>query len=223
MLRNLPPLTLNFGGTKVVDSRIVKSLGVSIDRHLSYHAHIDSITRKCTGILVALSHARHVIPRSALKTIVESLAVSVVRYCLSVYGSCGVTQVHRIQKILNFCARVVTGRRRFDHISDAIEQLGWLNAQQLVAFQTVCAVGKVISSGLPESIAHTIGPPANQVHEHGTRHANHRTLPHIRTESGRRRLCYRGVELLNTIGIAPVAAGFKADARAYLLLGSDVT
>ena len=75
----------------------------------------------------------------------------------------------------------------------------------------------------PDSIAHTIGPPANQVHDHCTRHANHRTLPHIRTESGRRRLCYRDVELLNTVGIEPVAGGFKADARTYLLLGSDVT
>ena len=223
MLRSLPPVTLNFCGTQIVDSRTVKSLGVSIDRHFTYQTHIDSITRKCTGILIALSHARHVIPRSALKVIVESLAVSVVRYCLSVYGSCGVTQVHRIQKILNFCVRVVTGRRRFDHISDAIDQLGWLNAQQMVAFHTVCAVGKVIACGLPESIARAIGPPANQVHAHCTRRADQRTLPRIRTEAGRRRLCYRGVELLNAIGTEPSAAGFKADVKAYLLLESDAT
>ena len=106
---------------------------------------IDTITRKCTGILTALSHARHVIPRSALKVIVEALAVSVVRYCLSVYGSCGVTQLNRIHKISNFCVRVVTGRCRFDHASDAIKLLGWLTAQQLVAFHAVCAVGKIVS------------------------------------------------------------------------------
>ena len=105
MLRNLPPISLNSCGTRIVDSRVVKSLCVTIDRHLNYQAHIDSITRKCTGILVALSHARHVIPRRVLKVIVESLAVSVVRYCLSVCGSCDAPQVHRIQKILNFCAR----------------------------------------------------------------------------------------------------------------------
>ena len=219
MLRNLPPISLNSCGTRIVDSRVVKSLCVTIDRHLNYQAHIDSITRKCTGILVALSHARHVIPRRVLKVIVESLAVSVVRYCLSVYDSCGATQGHRIQKILNFCARVVTGRRKFDHIADTFDQLGWLNAQ-LISLHAVCAVGKAVASGVPESIAQTIGPPANQVHGHCTRNSNHRALPRIRTEAGRRRLCYRGVDILKGIGIEPTTASFKADAKTCLLLES---
>ena len=32
---------------------------------------------------------------------------------LPVYGSCGVTQLGRVQKFANFCARVITGRRRY--------------------------------------------------------------------------------------------------------------
>lgn len=223
MLRGLPPVSLNFCGTKILDSRVIKSLGVSIDRHLTYHKHIDSVTQKCTGILMALSHARHVIPRSALKVIVECLAVSVVRYCLSVYGSCGATQVHRIQKILNFCARVVTGRRRYDHISDAIEQLGWMNARQMVTFHAVCAVSKVVTSGIPELIAETICPPANEIHDHHTRRAGRRTLPQIRTEAGRRRLCYRGVDALNALGITPGAVGLKAQVKGCVMSRGDAT
>ena len=47
--------------------------------------------------------------------------------------------MRRIQKIVNCCALVVTGRRRIDHVSDALELLGWLTTQQLVDFHT-CAV-----------------------------------------------------------------------------------
>ena len=55
-------------------------------------------------------------------------------YCVSVYGSCGETQLHRIQKLLNFCARVICGRRKYEHISDVLCQLKWLRAEQLVSY-----------------------------------------------------------------------------------------
>ena len=63
------------------------------------------MTAKCTGILIALSHARHVMPARTLKVVVQALVLSIVRYCMSVYGSCGVTRMARVQKIINFCAR----------------------------------------------------------------------------------------------------------------------
>ena len=56
-----------------------------VDRHLNFETHVDNVTRKCTGILIALSHTRSVLPRGTLKCIVEALVMSSVRYCLSIY------------------------------------------------------------------------------------------------------------------------------------------
>ena len=210
MLRTLPPVTLRFCDTVIHDSRVVKNLGVHLDRHLSFETHVDHMTRKCTGILIALSHARHVIPRETLKSIVEALALSIVRYCLSVYGSCGTTQLHRVQKIVNFCVRVVTGKRRHEHVTSFREQLRWLDATQLVTYHTVCALERIMVTCQPEAIFGTIGAQARQRHDHETRRANMYTLPAIRTESGRRRLCYRGVTMLNRVGVEPGTPGFRS-------------
>lgn len=193
-----------------------------MDRHLSFQSHIDSVTRKCTGILVALSHARNVIPQSALKCIVQALVLSVVRYCASVYGSCGATQLHRVQKIINFCARVVTGRRRREHISDVIPELGWYTAQQLIEYQTICTVRRILLTSSPPQLLATIGPRAATVHEHNTRRAGQYTLPLIRTESGRRRMNYRGVLLLNSSGLDPFDPEFCKALRQIILADTDV-
>ena len=214
MLRDLPPISLKFSGTTVTESRVVKNLGLTVDRSLDFKAHVDTVTRKCTGLLIALSHARHVIPSQALKVIVESLVLSVLRYCLSVYGSCGTTQVRRIQKIVNFCARVVTGRRRSDHVSNAIRLLGWLTARQLIDFHTLCAVQRVIKYEETAYLYDTIGPRAAEIHEHNTRRASDWTLPRIRTEAGRRRLCYRGCSLLNEHRLDPADDSFCALSKA---------
>ena len=222
MLKNVPPVSINFCGTRVHDVKTVKNLGLHMDRHLTYQDHIDDVVRRCTGTLIALSHARHVIPSAVLKGIVQALAMSSVRYCMSVYGSCGVTQLKRIQKIINFCARVVTGRRKYDHVSDAIEQMGWLRADELVEYHTVSAVQRAMSTGSPEYIHQTIGQRADEIHDHDTRHANRISIPMFRTKAGRRRLCYRGVEMLNKgidKGIDPMTAVpvFRASLKRAIL------
>ena len=37
----------------------------------------------------------------------------------------------RLQKLLNFGARVISGRRKYDHISDVLKDLEWLTAANL--------------------------------------------------------------------------------------------
>ena len=166
---------------------------------------------------MALNHARHVIPRSTLPCLVQALVLSTVRYCMSVYGSCSITQTHRIQKIINFCARVVSGRKRSDHVSDVTKDLGWTDAKQLVEYHTVCAVHTALKSGQLSYIRSTIGPAASQRHEHNTRHASNLTLPPIRTEAGRRRLCYRGVALLNNCGLDVDDPQFRQTLKQHIL------
>ena len=217
MLRGLPPVTVNFCGSTVVDAGTVKNLGLYLDRHLNYQAHITAMASKCTGILIALSHARHVMPANTRKVVVQALVISIVRYCISVYGSCGVTQMARVQKILNFCARVVSGRRRSDHISDVIQQLGWLRADELAEYHTICAVHRAITSGTPEHISDTIGPVARDIHDHNTRNAGLITQPRARTETGRRRLCIRGVAMLNGAELSPYIPAFRANVKRVIM------
>ena len=103
----------------------------------------------------------------------------------------------------DFCARVVSCGRRRDSVSAVIKQLKWLTAKQLVTYHTVCAAERTIVSGQPERLRGTMGHRgttghrASQRHRHDTRSACLFTLPAIRTEAGRRRLCYRGVTRLN--------------------------
>ena len=105
--------------------------------------------------------------------------------------------IKRIQKIINFGAPVVSGKRRFDHVSRVVRRLVWLSAEQLIEYHTVCMVRNVLVTGQPEAMLCAVGPPSNQRRSHVTRRATQRSLPRIRRAAGRRRLCYRGVKLLN--------------------------
>ena len=82
-----------------------------MDRYLTFVDHVDHVIAKCNGNLIALVHAKHSLPETSVKSIVNALAMSVVRYCMPIYGTCTKTEIYRIQKIINFSARVVSGKK----------------------------------------------------------------------------------------------------------------
>ena len=86
-LRNLPPVTVNFRGTRLVSTTQAKNLGIIFDQFLSWDAQVEAVSRKCCGILIGISHLRHYLPPVTLPQIVTALVVSYIRYCLVVYGN----------------------------------------------------------------------------------------------------------------------------------------
>ena len=71
-------------------------------------------------------------------------------------------------------------------------------------------------SGHPDSLLRTFGQRARQRHDHNTRRADAFALPAIRVEAGRRRLCYRGLSLMNDSRIEPGTLSFRADVKRFV-------
>lgn len=160
------------------------------NRHLSFDDHISQLVARCTGVLIALSHSRHVLPSYTLAFVVNALVVSSIRYCISIYGTCGKMQLHRVQKLLNFCARVISGRRKYDHISGVLDELKWLRAGQLVTYHQLCLLKFVLATGLPYDVAEMLSYVSTV---YNTRQTGQLSCPRAKTGSGARRFVHCGV------------------------------
>ena len=167
-----------------------------MDRHLTFDTHIDQLVSRCTGILIALSHAKHSMPCEILADIINALVLSSIRYCISIYGTHGQTQTHRVQKLINFCARVISGKRKYDHISSELKRMQWLSASQLVEYHRLCVIQKALITGLPPGITNQLTVAA---HNHNTRSHGHLQRPRARTNAGKRRLCFGGASAYNRL------------------------
>ena len=146
-------------------------------------------------------HIRHIIPSHVLPRLVDTLVISHVRYCLPVYGSTNRTGLARIQKILNFAARVVSGRRRYEHVADVVVDLGWLRACDMVSYFDVCLLHNILSNGKPDILRSWF----MYNHEHvcrQTRQSHQLTLPQARNNHGKRRFIYRAADCYNRMVIA---------------------
>ena len=176
----------------------VKKLGVVFDSALSWDSHVSELSRRCMGVLTGLSHVRHCVPDGIIKTLVTALVLSQVRYCLSVYGNGSQKNFDRVQKILNFAARVIFGRRKFDHVSDLRERLGWMTPRQMAECQMLTLAHKVLCHDEPDVLANLF-VLNRDVRERSTRRDGHFHLPRPRTEAGKRRFAYLAPALYNAL------------------------
>ena len=138
------------------------------------------------------------------------------------YGNGSGKNLATIQKIFNFAARIISGKRKFDHISRVREDLGWLNSPDLVILHTLTLLHKVRLTGQPEALAVqfcTNRERPNYVRS--TRSDDLLSLPNIRgSAAGKRQFAYRAADQYNSLppeftGMS--VATFKRALKCHLL------
>ena len=131
-LQKASDFTFTFSDSTFQSSKTIKLLGVTVDQMLTWNQHISSVVRRCYSILISLHRFRRHFTTKALITIIQAHVFSQIIYCLSVWGGAAEKELQRIQKVINFAARIVTGVRRRDHISPFLNSLGWSRIGELV-------------------------------------------------------------------------------------------
>ena len=116
--------------------------------------------------------------------------------CASVW-KCFILSHKKIQKVINFAARIISGRRKYEHISDVTRSLGCLSAREFVDLNDICLLHRIISEKQPMSVASQI-KRNHQVVSRSTRQSNLLTVPRARTRHGQRTFLCRSAKLYNT-------------------------
>ena len=87
---------------------VVKSLGMHIDRHLSWSEHIHKISKKISSAIGALKRARPFISCKTAVQVYTALIQPHFDYCCSVWDELGGALATKLQKLQNRAARVIT-------------------------------------------------------------------------------------------------------------------
>ena len=92
-------------------------LGVLLDQHLTMEKKTAGVVKRCFGILITLRKISFTLPKSTLKTLLQSLVFPHLTYCLPAWAPPTISLRRRIDKVINFATRVVMKKRKFDHIT----------------------------------------------------------------------------------------------------------
>jgi hypothetical protein len=99
---------INVAGSTVPLAESIKLLGVTLDKNLTFHKHVNQISQSCHYHMKALRHIRHCLDDHTASLIAHALISSRLDYANSILiGSPGYV-IHKLQRIQNSLARILS-------------------------------------------------------------------------------------------------------------------
>ena len=135
-------LTVNFEGVPLRHSESITILGVHFDSHLNWEKQVSSVAQKCNGTIVTIRKLK--LPSETTKMLIQALVFPLITYCLPVWAPRSVNVRKIIENVINFAVRTVTGLRKFDHVSGARSNLGWLPFEAMIDLRDVQRIHHVL-------------------------------------------------------------------------------
>ncbi|XP_043214487.1 uncharacterized protein LOC122377933 [Amphibalanus amphitrite] len=128
-----------------------------------------------------------------------------IQYCSSVWGGASKSRLHRLQRTIHLAVRLVSGLRKFDHITPALGALGWPGIGEVIARRDAVNVQRALyAAGAPDSLRSMFRPRAavsNRVTRATAAGAAVLDLPRVRLAATRRLFSYRAAAAWN--GLPP--------------------
>ena len=73
--------------------------------------------------LIQINRIKYLFDKETLLLIINSFVLSRLFYRSSVWSNTSVTNIHKLQLVQNFAARIILGLRKYDHISLGLRSL----------------------------------------------------------------------------------------------------
>lgn len=198
MLQKLPHFYITLLGKEITPVTSARDLGIQMDETLSYNEHVTKITSTCMASLCQINRIKHLLDPSTLESVITSLVFSKLYFCSTVWSNTSKTNVGKLQKIQNFAARILTGTRKYDHITPVLNDLKWLSVPATLALHDAILTFKCLKGLAPEYLSSRFNTRAS-VHGRNTRNKNKLNIPAFNTAAGQRSFLYRAVKCWNTL------------------------
>ena len=152
------PLFTDLGSLTSSLKPSVRNLGVIFDSELCFIKQISSVVKNSFYQLRIISKIKHSLSYHNLEIVIHDFITSWLDYCNSLYLGLPQSLISRLQIVQNAAARLLTGSKKWEHITPVLASLHWLPAQQRIIFKTVLMVFKAINGQAPSYISDLLHP-----------------------------------------------------------------
>lgn len=200
MLPKLQDFTLSLLGKELVPVQAAKDLGVTLDPHLTYNYHIVNTVSSCMSRLGQINRVKHAFDRGTLITVINALVFSKLFYCSNVWANSSNCNIDKLQSVQNFACRIVSGARKFDHVTPILKELEWLPVSSQLYYRSATLAFKCMTGCAPDYLTSIFIKRAD-ISTRTTRSSQQLNIPLFRTATGQRTFYYRTTTIWNSLDL----------------------
>jgi hypothetical protein len=150
------PTTVNIAGALIPINHTLKSLGVTLDSQLTFNQYVSSICKTSYFHIRSMRHVQSCLPPDTLKTVACSIVCAKLDYCNSLLYNTSKANITKLQLVQNTLARLVTGTRKFHHITPALIKLHWLPVSSRITYKLAVLTRKTLTTSQPNYLYSTL-------------------------------------------------------------------
>ena len=178
---------------------VCKYLGIYIDNKLSFHSHVDYVTKRLGKQCGIISKLRHYVPRFQIINYYHSNVAPIIQYGILVYGCCSYSRLNPIFSLQKKFLKFVYFRNRRDHCNDVFFSNEILTVYELHVYELLKFVLRSVA-GLLQQIFPSNLFKMKEI-KRCTRSSSNQVLsePIARTKIERFSIKYRASKLFNLL------------------------
>ncbi len=126
-----------------------RNLGVIFDSTFKFEKQISSVVKASFFELRLLAKVKPYLPRKEFESVIHAFITSRLDYCNSLYVGLDQSSLQRLQLVQNAAARLLTGTKKYEHITPVLASLHWLPVRFRIEFKILLIVFKILHGLAP--------------------------------------------------------------------------
>jgi hypothetical protein len=149
---------VRIGESIVEPKEHVRNLGVLFDSVCDLEKHVNSICKGAYYQIRNIGLIRKYLDIDATKTLVHAYVTSRLDYCNSLLYGIPKELTNKLQRVQNTAARLVTGTRKYDHITPVLKDLHWLPIEERITYKVLLLAYKAQHGQAPKYLTDLVVP-----------------------------------------------------------------
>ena len=173
-----------------------------MNRDLTMSTQISKTIQMCFTSLRQKKSIKGCLTMDSLKTLASALVLSRIDYGNMAIVSLAKVTTQSIQSIINTTARLITGVRKYDHITPVLKELHWLKIDEKIEYKIALQMYKCLSNEGPAYRTRDLVPVASLPEKQRLRSAKSKDVvpnKHKPKSLGLRRFSVSGPKLWNKL------------------------
>ena len=137
-------------GTSLVEATVsARNLGVHIDHTLKMDVHIQKQCQSMMAQLKNIADIRRYLEKQAAEKLIHAFVGSRLDYCNSFLVGIPETSIAKLQRVQNIAARILTGTRKYDHMTPVLYKLHWLPVKYRIEYKIILMTYRALNGLAP--------------------------------------------------------------------------
>jgi len=175
-----------------------KFLGVTLDRYLNWHEHIDSVRCKLNSSLYIIRRVKKLLPKNYLKILYYSLIQPYLTYGIPLWGSSDSTYINKLFNLQKKAMRIINKVGYLHHTNELFSENRILKLPDIYKLEIAKYVYKFSSNMLPRNLK-TLFTPQKSFHNYNTRNRNNPYIPLNKTKVTSNSIFHKGPCIWNKV------------------------